>query len=319
MSRYPHLLRWLAWAALLDWLVTRSLTRAAIFMPKSPAVIMAYQGISFIGQLASTLTVLLVMAALGWMAWQEVRRREARMVGVALCTLLAISLWALFQPAVGWLAVAFQLLLIFCLGTLVWRAWAAVQAVEIKIVVTLVALTLLASRLFQLLPALYEALSLAGPPPLTGALFNAGELLVLLSIAALWWAFGGGASWKVWLAGALLMAPYLIGRLLNPSMTGILAIWSTGLTLYLPWPAYAGALWLACVTVIACLRRDNPAGWAIIFLAAGGYAGQLSYQVFLGLAALWLLVGEGSLVLEYPNHEARVKSLGLPLTEKLQS
>ncbi len=75
-------------------------------------------------------------------------------------------------------------------------------------------------------------------------------------------------------------------------MTGILAICSSGLTLYLPWPLYALALLLACVMVIGCLRRGEPAGWALLLLAAGGYAPQLSYQAFLGLVGLWLLAND---------------------------
>jgi hypothetical protein len=41
--------------------------------------------------------------------------------------------------------------------------------------------------------------------------------------------------------------------------------------------------------VIAALRRNDPAGWAILLLAAGGYAPQLSTHVFLGLIGLWIL------------------------------
>lgn len=77
-------------------------------------------------------------------------------------------------------------------------------------------------------------------------------------------------------------------HLAAPALTGILAIWSTGLTLYLPWPLYALSLWLACAVVAGSLRRNDPTGWAILLLAAGGYAPQLSTHVFLGLVALWL-------------------------------
>jgi hypothetical protein len=74
--------------------------------------------------------------------------------------------------------------------------------------------------------------------------FNLGELLVLLSIAALWWAYGRGASRKTWAVGGFLTALFIAPRLLNPAMTGILAIWSAGLTL----PA------------VAAVRPGAPAG-----------------------------------------------------------
>lgn len=72
-------------------------------------------------------------------------------------------------------------------------------------------------------------------------------------------------------------------------MAGILAIWSTGLTLYLPWPVYAFSLWLFAATFLALRRQSHPAAWAMLLLAAGGYAPQLSSQVFYGLIGLSLL------------------------------
>ncbi|HEY4722682.1 MAG TPA: hypothetical protein VII92_12590, partial [Anaerolineae bacterium] len=76
---------------------------------------------------------------------------------------------------------------------------------------------------------------------------------------------------------------------LDPATTGIMAIWSVGLTLYLPWPIYGLSVWLASVTVITSAERGTIAGWAVLLLAAGGYAPQLSTQAFLGLIALWLI------------------------------
>jgi len=291
MSRYPHFLRWLGIAALLDWLVTRTLARGAIFMPKSPVVISAYQGIGLLGQVASTAASLLALAALLWIARQEFMVRKSWWIGLAILAMFALSLWGLFQPSTGWLAVLFQLLYISCIFAFTIRGLYSGEGYSEKISLLLVGLTLVASHLFQLIPALNQAMVQGGSEVVSQSLFNLGELLVLLSIAALWWAYGRGASWKTWAAGAILTSLFILPRLLNPAMTGILAIWSAGLTLYLPWPLYALALLLACVTVITCLRRGEPAGWALILLAAGGYAPQLSYQAFLGIVAMWLLAG----------------------------
>ena len=72
-------------------------------------------------------------------------------------------------------------------------------------------------------------------------------------------------------------------------MAGIMAIWSTGLTMYLPWPLYALSLWLFGATLLALWRQGSPSAWALLLLAAGGYAPQLSSQVFYSLIGLWLL------------------------------
>ncbi len=41
-NRLPVFFTWLPLAALADWLLARTLARAAIFMPKSPAFIQIY-------------------------------------------------------------------------------------------------------------------------------------------------------------------------------------------------------------------------------------------------------------------------------------
>ncbi|MEK7784505.1 MAG: hypothetical protein AAB658_03625, partial [Chloroflexota bacterium] len=114
-------------------------------------------------------------------------------------------------------------------------------------------------------------------------------LFVVLTPIVLWWAVGrDGISPYKW--AIIPTLAFVTAYLVNPAMTAIIAIWSTGLTLYLPWPLYAVSLWLGSVVVIASLRRGGLTGPALLLLAAGGYAPQLSTQVFLGLIALWLLV-----------------------------
>lgn len=309
MNSYPHFFRWLGIAALLDWLVTRTLARGAIFMPKSPAVIAIYDGITRLGQVASTTAALLALVVVCWLGWHELKSRRSWGAGLALFMMVALSVWGLFQPATGWQAFSFQLLYIFCLLAFTIKGWDSAAGRNQKISLLLVAATLIVSHLFQLVAAVNQAITRPGSLELTRVLFNPGELLVLLSIAALWWAYGRTVAWKTWLASAFFTSLFVVPRLLNPSMTGILSIWSTGLSLYLPWPLYAAALLLACVTCITCLRRGDPAGWALLLLAAGGYAPQLSYQAFLGLAALWLLTSADQV--EYHFHNKHSNKAGL--------
>jgi len=292
MKPLPVFLRWLTFAALADWLITRTLTRAAIFMPKSPLVIAAYQAVSLAGQVASTLTGLLALGTLSWMAWRYVRTRRRLGLPFVWLSLLALSLVFLFLAPNGWLAVGYHVLLLTAIVMTGKRLLLDSKAtLEVKLAGALPALALLTGGLYQIGPAVYEALQWPGPPPFTGVLFDLGELLVILSPFALWWAYGRKASRWMWLGAAFPAAAFSVMRFVNPAMTGIMAIWSTGLTLYLPWPAYAVGLWLAGLTVIVSLRRGAaaPVGWAILLLAAGGYAPQLSTHAFLGLVALWLL------------------------------
>ena len=283
------LIRWLAVVALFDWFVTRTVTRAAIFVPKPPPVIVLYEALNVAGQVAITLTGLLALFALGWVAWRGWRDQgiAGRLLALALAAQVGLSLFFLVIPPAGWLASASHVLYFAVIALLLALALRT-RPRSLPLALLLPALALAAGRLHQALPTLYAALQWPGPPPLTGLFFNLGELLVVLSVVALWWSYGRGASWRVWLAAALPALAFAGSHLASAPMTGILAVWWVGLTLYLPWPLYAVSLWLAGVTVIAALRRGDPVGWAILLLLSGGYAPQLSLQAFLGLIALWL-------------------------------
>lgn len=289
-NHLPVFLTWLPLAALADWLIARTLARAFIFMPKSPLFIQVYTGLGLAGQLATSLTGLLAIGTLGWIAWQAFRQQRNWAFAGTCIALLLVSLLGLFIPAAGWLALSFQLLLALAILALLFQAWMRPLKFKFKIAISCVALTLLVATLFHSLDPAVTLLGLPGLPVSSGLLFNAGELLVLVSVTALWWSAARQAGWKIWLVAALPVLAFAAPRLLAPAMTGIMAIWSTGLTLYLPWPTYVVALWLAGVTVLYTLRQGDAAGWAVILLAAGGFAPQLSIQAFLGLIALWLLV-----------------------------
>ena len=294
MSRLPIFFRWLTIAAIADWLITRTVTRSAIFMPKSPPVIAVYQALTLAGQLAFTLTGLLALVALIWIAGQSWRTRRAIRLPLVLSNLVAFSIAFIFVAPGGWLAAGYQLLVMATVTVMGGQAWSGAGEIKKKIAWSVPVLALLAGGLYQMSHALYTALRWPGPPPFAIAIFNLGELLVVLSSVVLWWAYEcaehasrGSLSHKLW--AALPALAFVVAHLANPAMTAIIAIWSTGLTLYLPWPLYAVSLWLAGVVVIASVRRGDTVGWAILLLAAGGYTPQLSTQVLLGLIALWLL------------------------------
>jgi hypothetical protein len=297
MIKLPDtLVRWLVLAALVDWLVTRTLTRAGIFMPKPPPVILVYQGLGLLGQFAATLAGLLTLASLAWLAWRGLRTAGLWGPSIAVLAVAGLSVAFLFVPAQGWLSAGYHLVLLALTAWAGLKAWNGAADLPKKLACGTVALALLASQAYQLILAVSSNLHLAYPPEINRYLFLLGELLAVLSPIVLWSAYARQAPRWTWLAAALPALAFAGMRLAAPAMTGILAIWSTGLTLYLPWPVYVFSLWAAGVTAIDCLKRGEAAGWAVLLLAAGGYAPQLSVQAFLGLLALWLLIPSGSQV-----------------------
>jgi hypothetical protein len=216
------------------------------------------------------------------------------------------SLVFLVIPPAGWGALVYHLTVLLVVLLLSGMAWRGAGSRSVRIAATLVGGALAASRLFLITQVVFEAGGTTGSPALSQALFNCGELLLVLGGAALWWAYGRGASRKIQGLAAVITLLFAGMRLASPAMTGILTIWSTGLTLYLPWPLYAAALWMMIVAACASIRRGEAAGWAMLLLMAGGFAPQLNVNTFFGLIGLWLLASPEPLPLENlrPEHAA---------------
>jgi hypothetical protein len=297
MEKQQLFFKWLALAAVAEWLIMRTATRAAIHMPKSPAFITVYQGLNTLGQVVATFVALLALGLLLAIAWHG---RQQIWLSLTLVGLALLSVLFLFIVPPTWLALLYQLLavtavLLICARVL-WGqrvagrgkwGWQGTAALLFP------AFALLAGLLVQLLPNVYALFGWPGPPPLTAALFNLGELFVIASVVVWWWmvrmVYGRTHSWQHWLLAAIPALLFALSFWRDPAMTGILTIWSTGLTLFLPWPVYALALWLVGVTVLATWRPHPPLAYAILLLISAGYAPQLSSQLFCALIGLWLL------------------------------
>lgn len=305
--REPAFLSWLALAALADWLITRTLARAAIFMPKAPPVLAVYRALILGGQVASALGALLALLGMGWLALQLWMGRK-RLLSLALLALAVFSLVSLTVPPDGPLQLLVHLLYLVAIVWFGFEIWRQEDGVAGKITILLPALALFTGGLYQASQIVYGAFGLPGSPVFALGLFNLGELFVVLTPIGIWWVYWyrryarggdaasperGGTWWRRSATSPLRWAGipaigFAAFTLANPSMAGILAIWSTGLTLYLPWPVYALSLWLFAATFLALRKQNHPAAWALLLLAAGGYAPQLSSQVFYGLIGLSL-------------------------------
>ena len=110
MKYPPVFFHWLTAVALTDWLIGRTLTRAAIYMPKSPFMIQVYQGFNLLGQFVATLAALLALVVLVWIAWREWQMRRAVWLPLLLASVAALSLLFVVVVPSGGLALAYQLL-----------------------------------------------------------------------------------------------------------------------------------------------------------------------------------------------------------------
>jgi hypothetical protein len=211
------------------------------------------------------------------------------MAGLAALTALA----PFFAPTT-WLP-GYYLLTMAVLLALSWRIIRMESSRDVRGALLLPVLAMLAATFFQSAPTFYSQLGWAGPPAWALPLFRLGEATVVLGAVALWWAYGRGADRRSWFAGGLLTLLFAVAFHAAPAMTATIVIWSHGLTLSLPWWLYTVALLLFSVTIFHALRSGQPiVAWALLLLAAAGYAPQVSSQFWFGVIALWLLTEDNS-------------------------
>lgn len=185
LGREPAFLRWLALAALTDWLITRTLARAAIFMPKAPPVLAVYRALILGGQVASTLGALLALIGMGWLAWQFWKERKGSL-SLALLGLAVFSLVSLAIPPDGQAQLLLHLLYLIAIVWIGFESWRRGTSAASKITVLLPALVLFTGGLYQASQLVFSAFALSGSPGFALGLFNLGELLVVLTPIGIW-------------------------------------------------------------------------------------------------------------------------------------
>lgn len=282
MIRNTILSRWLVYAALMEWLLARTITRLGIFMPKSAMLISVYQSLTLLGQIAATFAGLFVLAVILDWAWKTLEKGNNKPGVIFMGLLVFMSTIFLFIQPPLLLALSYQFLLLSAIGYTGWMGLRSALHMRKKVAIFASMLALqsgVAGHLMQLL----------GLQEVSLAIFKAGELFVLVSAFWVWMAFGRPASRRSWIVASLPAVAFTLFRLLDPATSGILAIWSTGMTLFLPWPFYTLSLWVVGVTVLACWRKDEPILEGILLLSSGGFAAQMTSHAFFGLVGLGLL------------------------------
>lgn len=282
--------RWLLLAVGLDLVVTRLVSRLAIFVPTDgPVAVVA----GWIGRLAAISDTLVpIVAGLLLLALLfEARRRPARGPGRAglLCaTALAVAgIAGLVTAPTPAITLTGQLLIIVAalLLALPGEGERGDRLAD-------------AGRRILILALACGALSRAGaaaaalggkpfPVDPTLSLVTAGELAFVAGAAAVGIAGISRATGHARSVGLAIAALLIAPALFAPGMTGILLTWSLGLTGLLPLPLYAIVAGLA-VTGLVGLSSDRSAratGLAIVLLAGNAPAASgLLLASLLGLA-----------------------------------
>lgn len=300
---FRYLLAALTIAGLTELLLLRMLSRVGVHIPKEGLMLEVYGQLTRVGSFAFNVATVLAVVTLALAAYLLLRQGRPTPLRLAtLGGLLLLLWWSMLLPladrtpptevAFG-LTSAMVLLLLsasFCL-----RAGAPLAQ---RLAIGLVTTAFLCSTYYATSYALYRLAGWHGSPPSALSALNAGEALALLTGIAALWAWGSPrwlADWRrdpLQIAVPSVLAILLLGSYLAPGSTSaILALWTTGLTLYLPFPLYLVSFWLFALTITGRLRRGDraSAGWALLLLLVAGYSLELTYQHLLAVLAVFVL------------------------------
>lgn len=288
-------------AALLEIALLRLATRIGVHVPRSELASDGLQFASFAGSfafnsasiLAIGLTALLLIL-LTMQVRDSIARAGLSVISAALMIGLAMSLITGRAVWDGVFGLAATLLVLMLSVTLMAKKDAGAGP---RAAIALVVGAYVCYQYYSLSHIAYRLLDYTALPPMGIDVLRWGEVLVVLAAVAVFWAWGR-PRWR--LAGRLGIAAVAgivvavgLSSLAPSSTTSILALWTTGMSFFLPSSVYLVALALYLLTVVACFR-DREAFWlgaGLLLLLVAGYMPEATYHHLLVILGVGFLTG----------------------------
>jgi hypothetical protein len=292
-------------AVLTETLLLRGAVRVGVHVPKDRAISDLFEAASLLGSLAfnfaSILAIVLVTLLVGSLAARQkgaLTRAVIVMLGLAMLAGLSLTLTTDRPEADALFGVSAAILVCAVLLS-------AIGGKEISppegAAMALVVAAYLSYEYYALSYLFYRLLDIAAIPPASMSFLRLGEVLAVIASVVAFSAWGLPRRRSIGAAGLAVAAVLLVLTLaaLSPvSTVAILALWTTGLGLFLPSPVYAVALGLYLLTIVACWRSGDgfwiATGLLLVLLA--GYMAEATYQHVLLLLGVAFLAGRAALV-----------------------
>ena len=288
-------------AVLAETLLLRIVVRVGVHVPKHPIFTEVFEAASTLGSLAfnfaSVLALILLTLVLTFVVASKRSRAFSPLI-VFLSAALYLGLFltlvttapeadALFGVAAALLAVT-VLIIAMRVGHL---------TPTVTVALALMVAAYLSYEYYTLGYVFYRIFDVAAIPPLSLDALRLGEAIAMVAAAVVFFAWGLPRWGRIGGAGVAFVAVVLLALIvagLSPASTmAILALWTTGVSLFLPFPVYVLALGLFLLTVVACFRDRNAyriaAGLMLVLLA--GYMAESTYQHLLFLLGIVFLSG----------------------------
>jgi hypothetical protein len=292
-------------AVLAETLLLRGVVRVGVHVPKDRGMGDLFEAASLLGSLAFNFASILAIVLVGWLLASLVVRRKDAPAGILLAVLGLAMLSGLFFTLATDSAQADALFgvsaaILVCAVLLLARGERRISLMEAAAMTVIVA-AYLSYQYYALSYLFYRILDYAAVPPASMSLLRAGEVLAVVASLAAFWSWGLPRRHRIGALGLIAVAAVLLAltlAALSPASTlAILALWTTGLGLVLPFPVYLAALSLYLLTMVACWRSADgfwmASGLLLILLA--GYMPEATYQhilLILGVICLAGLAGE---------------------------
>jgi hypothetical protein len=288
-------------AVLAETLLLRIVVRIGVHVPKNQVFSGFFETASELGSLAFNFASALALILLALVLTSVIAARRYRAFSPLIASLAVALFLGLFLTLVtnapeadALFGVAAALLAITILMTAVLtRELAPAAAVALALMVA----AYLSYEYYTLSYVFYRIFDYASIPPLSLDALRLGEAMAMIAAGTVFVAWGLPRWDKIGTAGAAVVAVVMLALIvagLSPVSTmAILALWTTGVSLFLPFPVYLLALALFLLTVVACFR-DREAIWitaGLLLVLLAGYMAESTYQHLLFLLGLIFVSG----------------------------
>ena len=292
----PRSLLWVLVASVAtEVLLLRTFFRVGIFIPKQDVFRVVNDVLVMVGTFAFNLSTVLTLSSLGWLSVTALRSGRGA-TGLAIGSFVALSLLAAAGAATGPLVPP-----MFAAATVL-VTWPNVRRSRVwgvrglgdrgnaeRLGIGLTATVFLLSA-YSGVASSMRASALGSPPGVVAAQLFGELLIVAVSIPFL---VARRREGPIPTHAAILGAlPALVVASVwqaNGAIAGILALWATGLRLYLPVWAYVVAVWALATTVMARRGDGSSRAAGLVLLACAGFLLESTYSMSVALLALILL------------------------------
>jgi hypothetical protein len=283
--------------SLLELVLLRVLSRLAMHIPRNvptrDLLLSLVSLISSSGIMMYYISYLLSVISLFLITWQGLKhpQKAARMTSFLILFVLMLAPLVEWMPTDTLLSLAFDLASLGSISLLSVLFLTSSRKSSERTAAALFGLSYLSFYYFKTSHALFQFWGITASPPFVTEMLGAGELFVVINGLVLFIAHPrpSFSNKNALILSSTLTMLYISTHFLGPYAVSILAIWSLGLRLYLPFVCYAVALWLFSYTVLDRLWKGENIGYGLTFIFIAGFTVSLPHQVLKALLGLALL------------------------------